>query len=445
MKPKIVVVYHTYMFMDRYMDIMTEQTRLLFSSGLYQACDKLYVGVNTSPTMKPDSGVEWLNRFFRFTSSKEINGTDNSKVEIVVYDDNKEETRTLMWVRDYAKENPNDYIFYFHTKGITKLNQATEDWRHYMEFFNIEKWNDCVDKLNDGWDACGVMFNTVKSVSTKSGLPLGVFPHYSGAFWWAKASLINQLNHKYLDEKNRYYREFWIGSYDRGKYFEFHNSGLNTEANLRKGGHYRMEYPRGNYDTSIILHVICTVYKRHKTLRLLLDCFQVQTMPNWRLYVVHDGEATKEVRDVIAQYKDDDRIEFIETEERKQMYGHPNRRMMLDSIKGGKDDFVLITNDDNIYLPCFVEYFLKECNPNTGMVYCDTVHSVLGFGVLKTILKESYVDMGSFIVRLAVAQRVRFRHMHYSADGKYAEECLRECNKRKLVARYIPKPLFVHC
>lgn len=440
---KIIVVYHAYLFRDHYMDMVSEQFRLLLTSGLFKACDKLYIGVNKSPDMIPANGVEWINNFWSFSSSKDGKGMD-SKVEIFVYPDNKEETPTLKWIRDYAKDNPDDYIFYFHTKGITRMNQPTEDWRHYMEYFNIEKWQDCVTKLKEGWDACGVLFNTVNSVSTRSGLPIGVFPHFSGGFWWATGKHINSLKHSFLEEKNRYYREFWVGSNDRSKIFEFHNSTLNHAESLKKGGHYSIEYPRGNYDTNRTLHVICTVYQRWQTLRLLIDCFMVQTIPNWKLYVVHDGEAPQKVRDVINSFKDD-RINFTETPQRLNMYGHPNRRMMLEKIQGEKDDFVLITNDDNLYLPVFVEYFLKECNPNTGMVYCDTVHSILKYGVLKTKIKENYVDMGSFMVKLPVAKKVGFKHVHFSADGKYAEECLAECTRQKLVTRYIDKPLFVHC
>lgn len=440
---KLIIVYHAYLFGNHYMDMMTEQFRLLLSTGLYQACDKLYIGINKGNNMQPDNGVEWVKSFWGFGSSK-TGGNIDPKIDIVVYPDNKEETPTLKWIRDYAHQNPDDYILYFHTKGISRMSQFTEDWRHYMEYFNIEKWRDCVQKLSDGYGACGVMFNTVNSVSTKSGLPLGIFPHFSGGMWWATGEHINSLNHSFLDEGNRYYREFWIGSNERAKIFEFHNSTLNNAAGLKKGGHYSMPYPRGNYDKNRTIHVICTVYKRWQTLRLLIDCFMVQTIPNWKLHIVHDGEATQEVRDVVAMFKDS-RISLTETKERRQMYGHPNRRDMLQSIVGEKDDFVLITNDDNIYLPVFVEYFLKECRLNTGMVYCDTIHSILNYGVLQTKIKENYIDMGSFMVSLSVAKKVGFNHVHFSADGRYAEECLHECNRQGLVATYIPKPLFVHC
>jgi hypothetical protein len=162
-------------------------------------------------------------------------------VEVVIYNDNQEETRTLKWVSDYSLNNPGDYILYFHTKNVANQSPATEDWRRYMEYFVVENWKDCIAKLEEGYDCCGVMWNT--------DTPIGMYPHFSGNFWWAKTDYINTLNHHYLEMEWRYYREFWIGSNPNVKAFEFHNSGLNEKRSLIEGrGHYDVEYARCNYE-----------------------------------------------------------------------------------------------------------------------------------------------------------------------------------------------------
>jgi hypothetical protein len=125
-------------------------------------------------------------------------------------------------------------------------------------------------------------------------------------------------------------------------------------------------------------------------------------------------------------------------------WGHPNRKLMLSQLIAGNEDFVLITNDDNQYLPVFVDYFLKKCSINVGFVYCDTIHSYMGYNILKTQVKENQIDMGSFIVRVDIAKKTGFNHLHISADGKYAEECANECNRQRLSIEYIPKCIFVH-
>lgn len=248
---KIVIAYHAYLYGDKYMEMMVDQFRKIVLAkwdtsnetvepNLFTHCDKLYIGINDTPDKHPEHGIEWVKKFWSFPSSKEAEKT-NSKIEIVVHPDNKEEAETLKWVRDYAKDNPEDYILYFHMKGISKQNEATEDWRKYMEYFAIERWKDCVAKLDEGYDCCGVMLN--------SQTPIGYWPHFSGNFWWAKASYINTLKHEYLELPWRYYREFWIGSNPDMKAFEFHNSRMNdTDSLVSHQGHYDIPYPRSNYE-----------------------------------------------------------------------------------------------------------------------------------------------------------------------------------------------------
>jgi hypothetical protein len=430
---KIVIAYHCYLFGDKYKDMIVEQFRLLLSSGLYQASSLLYIGVAKSE--KQDH--KWIEDFWRFGSTKELLAKDNPKVKVVAYEKNNEETDTLKWVRDYSVKNANDYVLYFHTKGITQFSKATEDWRHYMEYFTIEKWKDCVAKLKENYSCCGVLWN--------KDTPVGDFPHFSGGFWWATTNYIQTLDHSYLDSGWRYHREFWIGSNKKCRPFEFHNSRLNDKASLIAcKGHYNSPYPRNNYAIDNILHVICTAYERPIHLRMMVDNFLIQTCENWKLTIVYDGPAPQSIKDVMRLSLNDYRVNFIQTPERTQCYGHLNRKKYLQEIKGSPNDFVLITNEDNQYTPTFVEYFLKETAQNVGMVYCVTIHSYLQYKVLRTQIKENFIDMGSFIVRLDVAQSIGFNHTHVSADGRYAVECLAECEKRGLIAVKINKAIFIH-
>lgn len=248
---KIVIAYHAYLYGDRYMEMITDQLRKIrnavvnkdgsMEKNIYQQCHKLYIGIVDTPAKKPSHGVQWLSTWFDDKSSKTDNVQPNHKVEVVVYPDNLELRRTLWWVRDYAKENPDDYILFFHTKGITHFTRATEDWRKYMEYFVIERWKDCVAKLDEGYDCCGVLWN--------KETPIGYHPHFSGAFYWAKASYINTLDHSFIDSNWRYDMEFWIGSNPDAKVYEFHNSGLNkAEKLIARQGHYDVEYSRNNYE-----------------------------------------------------------------------------------------------------------------------------------------------------------------------------------------------------
>jgi hypothetical protein len=433
---KIVIAYHAFMVGSGYMDMMVEQFRLILSSKLYPAVDKIYIGVVDHPDKYPKNGKEWIESFWKFGSSKKEGSLE--KTEIVFYLNNNEEADTLKWVRDYAKDNPDDYILYFHTKSVSHANMATEDWRRYMEYFNIENWTDCVQKLDEGYDCCGVMWN----VDT----PIGMYPHFSGNFWWAKASYINTLKHEWLDTEWRYHREFWIGSNPNVKAYEFHNSKLNDKQSLIEGkGHFDVTYPRNRYEKNrtMKIHVIVTVFRRMLPLTRLIYDFLGQSNPNWTMSIVHDGQASEDLPKMIESFNDL-RLSFRETPQVNGKWGFPNRKMMVQEIEGNPDDFLLITNDDNEYIQPFVDMFLAQCQPDVGMVYCNTIHSYMGYEILQTRMQVMYIDMGSFITRLDVAKAVGFNHEHEQADGVFAEECAAECGRRGLRVVQINKALFCH-
>jgi hypothetical protein len=125
-----------------------------------------------------------------------------------------------------------DYIFYFHTKGASKMDrpnyQCLVDWRHLMQFFNIEKVNNVFNIFNRGnYNTYGVNFTEKPN------------EHYSGNFWWAKAEYIKTLDFIEVRKFNRYDAE---GNYlKRGinwKPFSPFNSNVN---------HYNTPFPKEIY------------------------------------------------------------------------------------------------------------------------------------------------------------------------------------------------------
>jgi hypothetical protein len=76
------------------------------------------------------------------------------------------ETGTLEMIRDYCRgdeggggdDSGDKYAVYFHSKGVSRkayLSQ-TIHWRKYMEYFVLQKPQDCLAALNDGYSTCGV-------------------------------------------------------------------------------------------------------------------------------------------------------------------------------------------------------------------------------------------------------------------------------------------------
>lgn len=196
------------------------------------------------------------------------------------------------------------------------------------------------------------------------------------------------------------------------------------------------------------LHVIAVAYDRVVPLEILIRSFIVQTSKEWILHIIYDGPAPQKILDVVAPFvsgdRKDERIRFYESPERHQSYGHPNRRTMLQTIQTNANDYILMTNDDNYYVPVFVEKMLAMAHRAAGLIFCDTVHSHAGYDINYSELRENCIDMGAFIVKADIAKETGFNHDHFSADGTYAEECHRACQQHRLKVIKVKKPYFVH-
>jgi hypothetical protein len=98
----------------------------------------------------------------------------------------------------------------------------------------VERWQECVAKLDKGYDAVGVC-----QVDT----PL---PHYQGNFWWATAAHIRKLGDpkdiKFTptvkNQTGRHNAEFWLQSVP-GKFYKGYHHRLNP---------YVTRNPRKSYE-----------------------------------------------------------------------------------------------------------------------------------------------------------------------------------------------------
>jgi len=203
---RLAVFYHLYQH-DNWENFYREQFETLTSSGLLSSAEKVFIGINGNHQVTVEE--------------EKIITTFNKHPEL-------EESDTLCSLRYFCADNPDFKVLYFHTKGVTQPSPETADWRKTMEYFCIEKWEDCVKKLED-YDAVGCLY--------MDHCYYGFFPHFSGNFWWANASYINTLDHSYLMEGIRQNREFWIGT-GNGKLYSFYTTGLN---------HYAHRSPRQLY------------------------------------------------------------------------------------------------------------------------------------------------------------------------------------------------------
>lgn len=201
---KIAIFYHiAQMGMGAF--IYQQQIHRLYTSGLMEAADHVHFGVNGDQELfnVPDKAVIKRNTNW------------------------KEETETLVSLRDFAIKNPDHKILYFHTKGVSKGDLQTNSWRLCMEYFVIDKWVECVEYLND-YDCCGIEHYPAGATIWSNGevvLPKENTSFFAGNFWWANGSYISRLDSHYLESGYRLDRELWVGGVEQCKAKCLYHSG----------------------------------------------------------------------------------------------------------------------------------------------------------------------------------------------------------------------------
>jgi len=192
MEKDIKLFYHAYLI-NNYKDIITEQLTNIFNSGLYKYCQEFHIGIVGGEEEK-----KWIiNLVGKY-----------SKIKLHFFD-NGDEKHTLRLIPLIIK--PNDYVLYFHTKGITHNSISQNLWRRLVQYKVIYEWKKCIEILHE-YDSVGPLY--------REDTFLGYFPHFSGNFWWSKYKHIMSLDNSYLDENYIHKRmgaEFWIGSNPNAK------------------------------------------------------------------------------------------------------------------------------------------------------------------------------------------------------------------------------------
>jgi len=165
--------------------IFKDQILKIINSGLYEKLDKIYIGYLG----------EYCNEFKDLLFQ-------HDKLNLIFFSKDLKlmEFPTLNKLKIFCDEsNENHQILYIHTKGVRFPNSIfLRDWRNYMEYFLIEKYNICIKDL-ESYDALGVNFKS------------SPWCHFSGNFWWTKSDYVKKL--KLISELDKDFRrsaELWL-------------------------------------------------------------------------------------------------------------------------------------------------------------------------------------------------------------------------------------------
>lgn len=354
----IFVFSHNYLIND-WKKILENQLNKIKKSGLYHKADLFFFNCYGEDN-------EW-EMFKNILKKFDI----DQKFILERFDDNFYEYYTLQNIWKLSQEIEESYILYFHLKGVwssknLQINtndeydssksirnpKAIEKWRECLEYFNIERWYNCVDKLQQGYDTVGALYNYNETS-----------PLYTGNFWWAKSKHIKKLkNPVYIQEIEPYPDKLW----KRIKCEFWINTVKNNFYNLyspKDLGVYYVEIDPNDYrdDINPLFSILTPTYKRYDDLPKAINCILNQTYNNWEMLICSDGKDDK-VEELIKNYNDS-KIRYFYTEKTND-HGATQRNYLTELSKG---KFLIYLDDDNIVYSNLLQVLHENIRENIGM------------------------------------------------------------------------------
>lgn len=189
------------------------------------------------------------------------------------------------------------------------------------------------------------------------------------------------------------------------------------------------------------IEFIIPTYKRPNQLMCIISSIFSQRSDMWKIHVVADGvyDGYQKIKDY---FSGDKRIRFSELDGPSKDWGHTPRNYGLEQAT---EDWVVMSGDDNYYMPVFVDHFLEVGNKeDIHFVYCDMIHNWVNFEYhyVKSQPRYGAIDIGNFMAKRRNAQQIKLDITKEAADAIYVEDYLKKFNREGV--RYIPKPLYVH-
>ena len=163
-----------------YLEIVEEQFKELDISGLYDNIKNIIIFI----CLYNENDIQ-LNTLIRKYDK-------DNKYKFVTTEENLYEKFAINNYKKYIEETDNDYyLFYFHTKGISKYtNIRFQNIRKILNFYTFTKYKLCIQLL-EKYDCVGCCLTLYPSL------------HFSGNFWWTTSTHLKKLpltiGNKYLD------------------------------------------------------------------------------------------------------------------------------------------------------------------------------------------------------------------------------------------------------
>ena len=187
------------------------------------------------------------------------------------------------------------------------------------------------------------------------------------------------------------------------------------------------------------IEFIIPTWNRPNNLMVILASLVSQSNPNWKAHVIIDG-LTDSYRKVKDLYQDENRIRFSHIDGPNKDWGHTPRNIGLEQAT---EEWVCMTGDDNYYVPEFVNEML-QVSEGQHFVSCNMVHNWVNkeYIGINTALQFGRIDIGCFMVRTNMGNKIKLNTKEEWADWYYVEEFIKKYKHAKF--NKLNKILYVH-
>ena len=189
------------------------------------------------------------------------------------------------------------------------------------------------------------------------------------------------------------------------------------------------------------IEFIIPTYDRTDHLMCILNSLCSQTSDRWIAHVVADCPPENSLDKIMNYFDGDERIKFTILPVRHNDWGHTPRNYGLEHAT---EEWVVMTGEDNYYVPTFVKTFLDVATPSTHFIFCDMVHNWVNnqYIHLKSNIAFGQIDIGNFASKRKYASQLKLNTSINQADWLFIENYLTKFPEGKI--KYIPKTLYVH-
>ena len=189
------------------------------------------------------------------------------------------------------------------------------------------------------------------------------------------------------------------------------------------------------------IEFIIPTYNRPDFLMCTINSILAQRSDQWKIHVVADCPPEGTLDKIMKYFEGDERIVFTILPERYNDWGHTPRNY---GMQHATEDWVIMTGEDNYYMPVFVDHFLNSVTPQSHFVFCNMVHNWTDHQYYAIDCEPSWgkIDIGNFMVKRENGQRMRLDVKNEQADGEFVEKYLKKFPEGEVIK--INKILYVH-